>query len=138
MTSETFVDTSGFYALLAAKDDRHDAARTFMRRAADECLPLLTTDYVLDETATLLVARSLQHLIKPFFDHVLESQACRVEWTDSKRFLATVQFRTKHQEKGWSFTDCLSFVVMQKLDLQQALTKDHHFRQAGFTALLAD
>ena len=60
MASETFIDTSGFYALLAAKDNQHSAARTFMRRAADERLPLVTTDYVLDETATLLVARGLQ------------------------------------------------------------------------------
>jgi len=79
MTPETFIDTSGFYALLAAKNDRYAAVRAFMRRAADDCSPLLTTDYVLDETATLLVARGLQHLIKPFFDHILASQACRVE-----------------------------------------------------------
>ena len=138
MAPETFIDTSGFYALLVAKDDRHAAARAFMHMAAEERSPLVTTDYVLDETATLLVVRGLQRLTTPFFDHILTSKACRIEWTDSKRFLATVRFLTQHQDKSWSFTDCLSFVVMEELSLQHALTKDHHFRQAGFTALLID
>ena len=38
----------------------------------------------------------------------------------------------------WSFTDCLSFVVMRALRLQAALTSDVHFEQAGFRVLLTD
>jgi predicted nucleic acid-binding protein len=40
-------------------------------------------------------------------------------------------------DKDWSLTDCISFVVMRDEDLTGALTGDHHFEQAGFTALLA-
>lgn len=36
----------------------------------------------------------------------------------------------------WSLTDCISFVVMEDAGVQQALTGDQHFEQAGFTALL--
>ena len=38
--------------------------------------------------------------------------------------------------QAWSFTDCLSFVVMQAHELRDALTADAHFEQAGFRALL--
>ncbi len=41
-------------------------------------------------------------------------------------------------DKDWGLTDCLSFVVMQDKNLTDALTGDHHFRQAGFRALLLD
>ena len=40
-------------------------------------------------------------------------------------------------DKDWSLTDCISFVVMEGQQIEQALTADHHFRQAGFTVLLA-
>ena len=53
---ETFIDTSGCYALLAKKDNRHAATVAFMQQAAAKRQPLVTTDYVLDETATLRVA----------------------------------------------------------------------------------
>jgi len=39
-------------------------------------------------------------------------------------------------DKDWSLTDCISFVVMQKEGITEALTGDHQFEQAGLVALL--
>jgi uncharacterized protein len=39
-------------------------------------------------------------------------------------------------DKGWSLTDCASFIIMEDEGLTVALTHDHHFIQAGFQALL--
>jgi predicted nucleic acid-binding protein len=41
----------------------------------------------------------------------------------------------KHKDKGYSFTDCVSFAVMDELNIKNALTFDKHFRQAGFKVL---
>ena len=40
-----------------------------------------------------------------------------------------------HQDKSYSLTDCLSFVVMQQQQIITALILDNHFRQAGFQVL---
>ncbi len=96
----------------------------------------MTTDYVLDETATLLKVRGHAHLLSAFFDIVFASQACRLEWTDAEQFINTRILFLKHIDHDWSFTDCVSFRVMKKLRLSEALTKDEHFEEAGFTALL--
>jgi predicted nucleic acid-binding protein len=47
-----------------------------------------------------------------------------------------IEFYDQRPDKEWSLTDCLSFVVMGRENLREALTGDHHFEQAGFTALL--
>ena len=39
-------------------------------------------------------------------------------------------------DKAWSLVDCTSFVLMQQLSIQEALTTDQHFEQAGFIRLL--
>ena len=38
-------------------------------------------------------------------------------------------------DKNWPLTDCISFVVMEAEGIQEALTGDRHFEQAGFRAL---
>jgi hypothetical protein len=137
MALRTFVDTSGFYALLVSKDDRHHAARDFLATAARQGALFVTSDYVLDETATLLKARGHAHILPELFDSILNSRACRIEWLDSNRFSRTHAMFLRHDDKDWSFTDCSSFVLMKELRIRQALTKDEHFIQAGFISLLA-
>ncbi|MBA4386726.1 MAG: PIN domain-containing protein [Verrucomicrobia bacterium] len=135
MASETFVDTSGFYALLVKADDSHQKAADYIRNSAGK-RRFITTDYVLDETATLLKARRHGDVIKPFFDIVLKSEVCRVRWMEPDLFSEAVSFFLKHGDHDYSFTDCVSFVVMRKERITTALTKDTHFHQAGFDALL--
>ena len=49
--------------------------------------------------------------------------------------LAMTLYRAR-ADKEWGLTDCLSFVVMEREGVTQALTADVHFRQAGFEAML--
>jgi predicted nucleic acid-binding protein len=137
MAAEIFIDTSGFYALLVRSDDRHDRARSAMRKAAKKNQGFVTTDYVLDETATLLMARGCSTVIPALFESVSASKACRVVWMDTERFAKTKSVFIQNIGGMWSFTDCFSFIVMKELRLRETLSKDSHFRDAGFTLLLA-
>lgn len=134
--SDVFVDTSGFYALLFPRDDMHVRGTTIIDLARQAGRRFVTSDYILDETATLLRARGHEQLIAPFFDRALGSQALRIEWMDTERFELTRRFFLKHSDKAWSFTDCFSFCLMKLLRIEDALTKDDHFRQAGFNPML--
>lgn len=59
-----------------------------------------------------------------------------IVWSNPETFDAGLLLYTNRRDKGWSLTDCLSFEVMGGRGIREALTGDHHFEQAGFTALL--
>lgn len=136
MKSAIFIDTSGFYALLVKGDDKHLKAKDILSRAAKDKQRFMTTDYVLDETITLLHSRGLTHLIAPVFNAVFASEACSVVWMDQERFSKARTFFLKHSDQSWSFTDCASFIVMKEMKVSAAMTKDRHFQEAGFAPLL--
>jgi predicted nucleic acid-binding protein len=121
---------------MATRDRHHAQARRIVQQAAKARRRLMSTDYVLDETATLLIARGLAHLADPFFRRISGSQACTICWTDAARFAMVQEFFLKHVGQDWSFTDCVSFCVMRERKLRDALTSDQHFATAGFMPLL--
>jgi len=136
MARDTFIDTSGFFALLCADDAKHKAAQAWFGDFRSRSGSAVTTDYILDETATLLKARGGGHRLAGFFQLVSDSSAIRIEWMDSARFNKATDFFLRHSDHGYSFTDCVSFVVMRERRLTDALTADKHFDAAGFKALL--
>ena len=54
----------------------------------------------------------------------------------SSGFTAALQLYSDRTDKGWSLTDCSSFLIMRQYGIDAALTCDKHFEQAGFSALL--
>jgi len=47
-----------------------------------------------------------------------------------------VELYASRADKSWSLTDCISFVVMSDLGIDEALTADQDFEQAGYRAVL--
>jgi predicted nucleic acid-binding protein len=97
---------------------------------------LVTTEHVLVETATLLRARGTPELERKFFALLNATTRIRIVWSSFPLFARTRDFFLKHQDKGWSFVDCASFVLMREEGLRDALSTDKHFKQAGFVPLL--
>jgi predicted nucleic acid-binding protein len=136
MGSDTvLVDTSGFFALLNEDERDHPAALRIFKEEAQRHV-LVTTEHVLVETATLLRARGTRELERKFFALLDATKRIRVVWASFPFFTSTREFFLKHQDKGWSFVDCASFVLMREEGLKRALSTDKHFRQAGFVPLL--
>ena len=135
MAAEVFVDTSGFYACLVRRDDQHERAAELLR-GAEGRRRFMTTDYVLDETVTLLKMRSQAHLIEAFLNITLSSPTCGIEWMDAGRFETAKTFLLQHADHSYSFTDCFSFCVMSQFGLREALTKDVLYQEAGYNPLL--
>jgi len=137
MTTEMFVDTGGFYAMLDPNDYWHADAKHRVESPKVKSEHFITTDYVLDETVTLLQTRGIAHVATPWLENLFGSDACTIVWMNADRFDQVCKFFAKHSDKQWSFTDCFSFCVMQERNIRQALVSDKHFRQAGYEPILA-
>ena len=133
--NRVFVDTSGFYAALNRRDAHHrDAARLF-RRAQRGHWFLCTTNFVLAESHALILARMGRDRAWSFLHAVLtgSTNLIRADEADERRARAIIE---QYQDKEFSYCDAVSFAVMERLDLQEAIAFDDHFRQYGqFTIL---
>ena len=128
-----FVDTSAWYAAEVEDDVNHESACQFLSKIASrEYGVAVTTDYVIDETLTLLRSRRDLSSASGFLGKIRKSKSVRVFWVDEGLFERAAETFKKSSDKSWSFTDCTSFVIMKELRLRQALTTDHHFAQMGF------
>ena len=130
-----FVDTAGWMACADASDAAHDASRAARDNAMRAGRPLVTTDYVVDETLTLMRIRLGLSASETWWRQIDGSPRGRWERIDSARFDHALELFFQHRDKGYSFTDCTSFAVMRELKLASALTTDKHFKQMGFEVL---
>lgn len=130
--SALFVDTAGWMACADAADPAHAACCTARDAALKGGALLITTDFVIDETLTLLRLRLSLDAAEAWWRQVEGSRRVRRELVDAARFDAGREVFFGYRDKGFSFTDCTSFAVMRELRLTRVLTTDRHFRQMGF------
>jgi hypothetical protein len=95
----------------------------------------VTTELVLVELANSLAASRFRPLVQDYFG--LLRQQIHVVPASRARLENALRLYHQHDDKLWSLTDCLSFVVMREHRITEALTGDHHFMQAGFVAVFA-
>jgi uncharacterized protein len=130
-----FVDTAGWMACADRAEPRHQRACQARDAALKRGELSVTTDYVVDETLTLIRRRLGLAAAEAWWKQVEGSSRLRWEWIDLARAEKAHGLFFRYRDKDYSFTDCTSFVVMQELKLKQALTTDDHFRRMGFRTL---
>ncbi len=126
-----FIDTSAFYAMLDRSDRWHGEALRGFERLTRERRPILTSNLVVAETY-VLARHALGH-------------AVAVRWLESLDISLAYQTESDHEQarvllarfedKDFSYTDAVSFVLIERLAMGTAFTFDTHFRQYGIQIL---
>lgn len=133
---EYFLDTSYAVALLSQKDQYHAIALEVAASFAETPVPLITTQAVVFEVCSSLAKPPYRKAALEFLDGLQMDTAIEVVAIDPLLFAAGVDLYKQREDKAWSLTDCISFIVMSQRGMTEALTADDHFEQAGFRALL--
>ena len=131
--SVVFADAFYFVARLNRRDQHHERVLTFSR---DFRAHLLTSDWVLMEVADALAASECRGRMREFILHLRQSAVCEIVPASRELLDRALTLYHQHADKGWTLTDCVSFVIMRERNMTDALTGDKHFEQAGFIALL--
>ncbi|MBD2578647.1 PIN domain-containing protein [Oscillatoria sp. FACHB-1406] len=133
-----FVDTSGWASLFVANQFHYPQAEHHFRLALKQKRKIYTTNYIIAELVALLNSplRVSRARVFEIIDAIKTAEYIDIIYINNKQDAMAWELCKGRIDKAWSLVDCTSFVIMQQLGIQDALTTDQHFEQAGFVRLL--
>ena len=131
-----FADTSFWIALSSRRDQFHSKALAWHAAVLPTGSKIVTTEAVLWEWLNALADTSTRGIAAEGYRRAHADSLVEVVPLEPDLTSAAVSLYGSRTDKDWSLTDCLSFVVMQRHGIAEALTTDHHFEQAGLKALM--
>ena len=127
-----YVDTGAFLARHLERDGHHEEARWAWAELKKRRRRCLTSNFVLDETLTLLGRSVSCAFAAERAATWWGSNAMVISRPEERDELAAIELFRKFADQGVSFTDCVSFALMKRHRVRTAFTFDRHFASAGF------
>ena len=127
-----YIDTGAFLARHLSNDQYHHQANTFwdlIRKKQEKCV---TSNFVLDETFTLLGRRAGYSFAAQRAKNIYASESINILRPSREVELEAIGFFEKYSDHCLSFTDCVSFILMKIKKIKRVFTFDHHFHLAGY------
>ena len=127
-----YIDTGAFLARHLSKDQFHHQANAFwdsIRKKGETCM---TSNFVLDETFTLLGRRAGYSFAAQRARNIYASESLNILRPGREDELKAIDLFEKYSDNRLSFTDCISFVLMQNRKIKRVFTFDRHFQLVGF------
>lgn len=128
-----FADTVYFLALLSPADQFHSRARELSQQPDRS---LVTTEFVLMEVGDALSRPENRSRFARLLALLQAQDDVEIVPASNGLFRQACELHDQRPDKDWSLTDCTSFVVMKAHGIEEALTSDHQFEQAGFLRLM--
>ena len=123
-----FVDTGAWYAAVDQNDPDHDAVAEAFREHRGL---LLTSNLVLDETLTLVRSRLGWDAAHQLGESLRTGRVARLERITPRDEDAAWTICSTISDKRFSYTDCTSFALRDRMKLQLCLAIDQDFRSYG-------
>lgn len=133
--SEIFVDTSAWIAISDVHDKYHAAAKTAVQGLITGHRRLVTSNLVVAE-CYILIQRTGSHVqAQRFLRSLRESPRLLKVYSDARLEAIAENLLESYTDQDFSYTDAVSFALMQEQDIQEAFTFDRHFATVGYSML---
>lgn len=135
--TEYFLDTSYAIALSSKSDAWHLRALQLAGHLKESRIRLVTTRAVLLEIGNALAKQRFREGAVALLTALEGDPQVEILALTDELFQEAVELFAARPDKDWGPTDCVSFQVMHRRGIDNALTADAHFTRAGFQILLA-
>ena len=127
-----FIDTEAFLGRYIAKDEHYRTSTSYWSVLEKSKERLFTSNFVLDETFTLLGRRTGYAFASARARAILSSAAITILRPTQYDEIEAVKLFEKYADQSVSYTDCISFVLIRSNKIEKVFTFDKHFGMAGF------
>ena len=127
-----YIDTGAFIARHLSKDQYHSQANSFWNLIREKSETCVTSNFVLNETYTLLGRRAGYDFAARRARNIYASESLIILRPNREDELKAIDFFEKYSDHRLSFTDCVSFVLINNRKIKRVFTFDHHFQILGF------
>lgn len=128
-----FLDTSGLIALSDNKDKNHNRAKAYLEEQVQKGARFVLGRNILAEYIDGVTKRIGKEKAIEELDKILNSKLLVIESISEADWDKAIKYFRKYKDQQIDLTDCSSFVIMEKLDMNTALTFDNDFETHGFT-----
>lgn len=127
------LDTSGLFCLHHQAETLHEAACALYKAGRNR----LTHGFILAEFVALAQARRIPRpAALAFLVDLVDNPDIELVWGVEALYREAVALLQARPDKTYSLCDAVSFVLMRRHGIDEALTTDRHFEQEGFRRLL--
>ncbi|MCY7346208.1 MAG: type II toxin-antitoxin system VapC family toxin [Pyrinomonadaceae bacterium] len=131
-----FADSSGWLGLVNTTDSVHQKATQIYDSKYAEGYNFITHQGILLEVGNSLSGLRLRQSAVGLKNKLEKSQRVEIRQLDNELYKAGWKLYAERTDKNWGIVDCISFVLMERLNIREAFTADRHFEQAGYIKLL--
>jgi uncharacterized protein len=135
---EVFLDTSFAISLAVLSDQKHPVAVQIAKQLRVSKTRLLVTRAVIFEIGNSLSKSRYRAAAVALLNALELDPLVEIIELNQDDYQTAFTLFCNHTDKEWDLVDCISFIIMRKRGVFEALTADKHFIQAGFKALLLE
>jgi len=128
-----FIDTSAILAILDAADHRHNQAENAWTALMSSDEEIITSNYILVETTSLLHSRFGTAAVRQFTDIMVPTLT--VYWVDESLHNIAAAVVTASPNRGPSLVDCVSFEIIRRQRIDSVFAYDRHFEKMGYSLI---
>jgi predicted nucleic acid-binding protein len=126
------VDSGVWIALVRAADQHHADADRLFRQALRERIPLVTTNVIIAEVHRFVLFRIGIQPAALLLDRIDASSLLTIEFVTAAHHAAARRWLARLPDQVITYTDAVSFAVMEATGCTAVMSFDHDFVTAGF------